>query len=69
MKNFNKRLIKFKNFKPTKSETQLKKKRIVKNVEEIYKKYYSAYKDDYDNGDELNGMGLKIKRLTTNSLT
>ena len=59
MKNFNKRLIKFKNFKPTKSETQLKKKRIVKNVEEIYKKYYNAYKDDYDNGDELNGAENK----------
>ena len=59
MKNFNKRLIKFKNFKPTKSETQLKKKWIVKNVEEIYKKYYNAYKDDYDNGDELNGAENK----------
>ena len=42
MKNFNKRLIKFKNFKPTKSETQLKKEQMIKNVE------------DYDNGDELN---------------
>ena len=29
MKNFNKRLIKFKNVKPKKSETQLKKERIV----------------------------------------
>ena len=42
MKNFNKRLIKFKNFKTTKSETKLEKEQMIKNVE------------DYDNGDELN---------------
>ena len=42
VKNFNKRLIKFKNVKPTKSETQLKREQIVKNVAEIYRKYYDA---------------------------
>ena len=47
MKNFNKRLIKFKNFKPTKSETQLKKEQMIKNAE------------DYDNSDELNGAENK----------
>ena len=42
LKNFNKRLIKFKVVKPTKSETQLKKEQILKNVAEIYRKYYDA---------------------------
>ena len=37
MKNFNKRLIKLKNVKPTKSETRLKKERIAKNIEEVYR--------------------------------
>ena len=48
MKNFNKKLIKIKNVKLTKLETQLKKKRIMKNVEEVHRKYYDAYKDEYD---------------------
>ena len=47
MKNFNKRLNKFKNVRPTKSETWLKKERIMKNVNELYKKYYNAYKSDW----------------------
>ena len=59
VKNFNKRLIKFKNVKPTKSETQLKREQIVKNVAEIYRKYYDAQKDEYDNGDELIGAENK----------
>ena len=50
MKNFSKRLIKFKNIKPTKSETQLKRKQIMENVAEIYRKYYDVYKDEDDNG-------------------
>ena len=54
MKNLNKRLIKFKNVRPTKSETQLKKERIAKNIEQLYKKYYDAYKGDYDTDGELN---------------
>ena len=59
LKNFNKRLIKFKVVKPTKSETQLKKEQILKNVAEIYRKYYDAQKDEYDNGDELIGAENK----------
>ena len=59
VKNFNKRLIKFKNVKPTKSETQLKKEGIIKNVEEVYRKYHDPYKDEYDNGGELNGVENK----------
>ena len=43
-------LTKFKNLKPKK--TQLKKERIMKNVDELYEKYYNAYKNDYD-ADEL----------------
>ena len=61
-KNFHKRLTKFQNIKPTKSETQLKKERIIKNVEEVYRKCYDAYKDEYDNGDELNGVKNKKVR-------
>ena len=49
MKNFNKRLIKFKNVKPIESVAQLKKEQIIKN----------AYKDEYDNGGELNGVENK----------
>ena len=26
----------------------------MKNVDEIYEKYYNAYKNDYDKDDELN---------------
>ena len=48
MKEFNNLLIKFKVFKPKKTETQLKKERIMKNVDEFYEKYYNAYKNDYD---------------------
>ena len=59
MKNFNKRLIKFKNVKPIKLETRLKKERIIKNIEEVYSKYYDGYKDEYDNGSELDGVENK----------
>ena len=46
IKEFNKLLIKFKAVKP--------KNRIMKNVDDLYKKYYNAYKNDYGNDDELN---------------
>ena len=46
IKEFNKLLIKFKAVKP--------KNQIMKNVDELYKKYYNAYKNDYGNDDELN---------------
>ena len=36
-----------------------KKEQIVKNVEEIYRKCYDAYKDECGNGDELNGAENK----------
>ena len=45
-------LTKFKNLKPKKTETQLKKERIMKNVDELYEKYYNVCKNDYDT-DEL----------------
>ena len=51
-KEFNKLLIKFKALKPKNPKTQLKKERIMKNVDELYEKYYNAYKNDYD-ADEL----------------
>ena len=38
----------------------------MKNVDELYEKYYNAYKSHYDNDDEL--MRLKRKILTTNRL-
>ena len=52
IKEFNK-LIKLKAVKPRNSKTQLKKKRIMKNVDQLYEKYYNAYKKDYDADDEL----------------
>ena len=36
IKDFNKKLDKFTALKPIKSETQLKKERIMKNVDELY---------------------------------
>ena len=51
MKEFKRLLNNFKNLKLKKQETQLKKERIMKNVQ---KKYYNAYKNDYD-ADELGG--------------
>ena len=54
IKESNKLLIKFKTLKSKKPETQFKKERIMKNVDQLYKKYYNAYKNDYDNDDELN---------------
>ena len=54
IKEFNKLLIKLKTLKSKKPETQFKKEQIMKNVDQLYKKYYNAYKNDYDNDDELN---------------
>ena len=48
-----KKFTNFKNFKPKKLEMRLKKERIMNNVDELYKKYYNACKNDYDNDDEL----------------
>ena len=53
MKEFNKLFIGFKSFKTKKTETKLKKERIMKNVDELYKKYYNAYKSGYDTDDKL----------------
>ena len=36
-----------------KAETQLKKERIMKNVDQLYKNYYNAHKSDFDTDDEL----------------
>ena len=52
MNKFTKLLTKFENLQLKKPETQLKKERIMKNVDELYEKYYNAYKNDYD-ADEL----------------
>ena len=54
MKEFNKLLISFRGVKTKKPEIQLKNERTMKNVEELYRKYYNAYKSDYDSADELN---------------
>ena len=40
--------------KQKKTETRLRKERIIKNVDKLYEKYYNAYKSDYDTADELN---------------
>ena len=60
MKKFTNLLTNFKNLKPKKPEMQLKKERIMKNVDELYEKYYNAYKNDYDNDDELSEAKKKI---------
>ena len=66
IKEFNKLLIKPKALKPRNSKTQLKKKWIIKNVDELYEKYYNFYKNDYGNDDELSEA--RKKNLTTNNL-
>ena len=38
----------------------------MKNVDELYKNYYNAYKSNFDTNDELTED--KKKSLTTNSL-
>ena len=53
MKEFNKLFLNFKSVKTKKTETQLKKERIMKNVDELYKNYYNAYKSDFDTDDKL----------------
>ena len=53
MKEFKRLLNNFKSLRPIKQETQLKKERIMENVDELYEKYYNAYKNDFDNDDEL----------------
>ena len=52
MKKFTNLLTNFKNLKPRKLKTQLKKEQIIKNVNEPYEKFCNAYKNDYD-ADEL----------------
>ena len=52
IKKFTNLLTIFKNLKPKNPKNQLKKERIMKNVDELYEKFYSAYKNDYD-ADEL----------------
>ena len=45
-------LLIFKILSP-KSQRQLKKEQIMKNVDELYEKYYNAHKNDYDKDDGL----------------
>ena len=59
MKKITNLLTNFKNLKLKKPKMQLKKVRIMNNVDELYEKYYNAYKNYYDAG-ELNG-GKKKK--------
>ena len=60
IKEFNKLLISFKAVETKKTETQLKKERIMKNVDELCKKYYNAYESDYGTDDQLNETKKKI---------
>ena len=50
----------FKNLKLKNSKTQLKKERIMKNVDELYEKYYNAYKNDFDNDELIETKKKKI---------
>ena len=65
MKKFKRLLNNFKNLKLKKQETQLKKERIMKKVDELHEKYYNDYKNDFDNDDELSES--ETKNSTTNS--
>ena len=49
---FNKRLNKFKALKPIKPETQLRKGRIMKNVDELYENITILTKNDFDDDDD-----------------
>ena len=60
MKEFNKLFLNFKSVKTKKSETQLKKERIMKNVDELYKNYYNDYKSDFDTNNELTEDKKKV---------
>ena len=53
MKEFNRLFINFKSDKTKKSETQFKKERIMKNVDELYKNYYNMCKSNFDTDKEL----------------
>ena len=59
MKKFTNFLNIFQNHKPKNPKTQLKKERIMKNVDELYEKYCNAYKNDYDKDDESNEVKEK----------
>ena len=43
----------FKNLKPKNPKTQLKKERIMENVDELQKKFCNDYENDFDNDDAL----------------
>ena len=59
MKKFTNLLTNFKNLKSKNPKTQLKKERIMKNVDKLYENYCNAYKNDYDADDELNDVEKK----------
>ena len=40
-------------------KTQLKKEPVMKNIDELYEKYYNAYKHDYNNDDESSEIKKK----------
>ena len=52
MKEFERLSNNFKNLKPIEQETQLKEEWIMKNVNDLYEKYYNFCKNDFDNEDE-----------------
>ena len=54
MKESNKLPLDFKGIKTKTRKTQLKKERIIKNVDRFYKKCYNAYKSNYDTDGALN---------------
>ena len=61
IKEFNKLLTNFKALKPRNPKTQLKNKRVMKNIDKLY----NVYKNDYDADNGLNEA--KRKKLTTDS--
>ena len=59
MNEFKRLLSNFKNLFPMKQERQLKKERIMENVDKLYEKYYNSFKNDYDDDNELKDVKMK----------
>ena len=63
MKKFTNLLTIIKNLKPKNTKAQLKKERIMKNFDELYGKYYNAYRNDTDELSEAEKKKIGYKQF------
>ena len=63
MKKFTNLLTIIKNLKPKNTKAQLKKERIMKNFDELYGKYYNAYRNDTDELSEAEKKKIGSKQF------